>query len=79
MARGADPAGLLALISSAYANGENNVLDRLHERMSAESKKPGPISWLPAEDLDLKNTRQPAFYDLQITLVSGPRNQHRLR
>ncbi len=35
-ARGADPAGLLALISSAYADGGNHVLDRLHERMGAE-------------------------------------------
>ncbi len=37
-ARGADLAGLLALISSAYADGGHHVLDRLHERMRAESK-----------------------------------------
>ncbi len=32
---GADLGGLLALISSAYADGGNYVLDQFHERMTA--------------------------------------------
>ena len=40
-AGGVDLAGLLALVSSAYADGGHHVLDRLHERMRIESKQPG--------------------------------------
>ena len=36
-ATGADLAGLLALVSSAYSDGGNHVLDQLHARVSAES------------------------------------------
>ena len=43
VARGADLSGLLALISSAYADGGHHVLDRLHERMRAESEEPWSI------------------------------------
>lgn len=35
VAGGSDLAGLLALISSAYADGGNHVLDRLHETTRA--------------------------------------------
>ncbi len=34
---GSDLASLLALISSAYADGGNHVLDRLHEKAQAAS------------------------------------------
>ena len=43
VASGADLAGLLALISSAYADGGHYVLDRLHEQMAA-----GTLSEAPA-------------------------------
>ena len=43
LARGADLAGLLALISSAYADGGNHVLDRLHETVTAELEDPGSL------------------------------------
>ena len=36
-ATGADLAGLLALVSSAYADGGNHVLDQLQERIGAKS------------------------------------------
>jgi hypothetical protein len=34
---GTDIAGLLTLISSAYADGGDYVLDQLHERMTADA------------------------------------------
>ena len=37
VATGADLGGLLALVSSAYADGGNHVLDQLEERVSATS------------------------------------------
>ena len=37
VATGADLAGLLALIASAYADGGNHVLDRLHAKARAAS------------------------------------------
>ncbi len=43
VARGSDLVGLLALVSSAYADGGHHVLDQLHEKMRAESEEPGTI------------------------------------
>ena len=37
VAKGTDVPGLLALISSAYADGGHHVLDQLHERLRIES------------------------------------------
>lgn len=39
VAQGADLAGLLALISSAYADGGNHVLDQLHDKMTSDTKE----------------------------------------
>ena len=41
VAAGADLASLLALVSSAYADGGNHVLDRLQKRVIAEGRHNG--------------------------------------
>ena len=39
VAQGADPAGLLALISSAYADGGNHVLDQLRDKITSDARE----------------------------------------